>query len=340
MSARGPTRLISPRTTLNSCGSSSRLVRRRNRPLRVMRGSSGEVAVRVVADLERLFDCDRRPAPSSGTCTSERRGRPCRRAGARTARGGPSRSRIQSAIRRKHGAEDDERRRGEHAVERVLDARGGRVPDERGHGRIIAAVRVAIVDPASTTPPYDHSLASALARRGHTVDLLTSPFPFGPVPEPVGYRRDELFLPVSGRILARNPRSRSRFVVKGLEYLPSVRRLLRRLRELEPDVVHVQWLALPRLDMRWLRRVAPSCRPCSPRITRCRATTARASTRARRVYDMVAARDRALAARRRRPRGARRRTRAHRVHPARGVRVRRRDGADAARPARRCSSSA
>jgi glycosyltransferase involved in cell wall biosynthesis len=28
------------------------------------------------------------------------------------------------------------------------------------------------------------------------------------------------------------------------------------LRELEPDVVHVQWLALPRLDVRWLRRVA------------------------------------------------------------------------------------
>jgi glycosyltransferase involved in cell wall biosynthesis len=119
-------------------------------------------------------------------------------------------------------------------------------------------VRVAIVDPASATPPYDHSLASALARRGHSVDLLTSPFPFGPVPEPAGYRRDELFLPVSGRILARNPRSRMRFALKGVEYLPSVRRLLRRLRELEPDVVHVQWLALPRLDIRWLRRVAAS----------------------------------------------------------------------------------
>ena len=159
-------------------------------------------------------------------------------------------------VRGEHRAEDDERRRGEHAVERVLQACGRSVPDERAHGRIIAAVRVAIVDPASATPPYDHSLASALARRGHSVDLLTSPFPFGAVPEPVGYRRDELFLPVSGRILARNPRSRARFALKGAEYLPSVRRLLRRLRELEPDVVHVQWLALPRLDVRWLRRVA------------------------------------------------------------------------------------
>ena len=40
-SGRGPTRLISPRSTFHSCGSSSRLVRRRNAPTRVIRGSSG-----------------------------------------------------------------------------------------------------------------------------------------------------------------------------------------------------------------------------------------------------------------------------------------------------------
>ena len=36
---RGPTRLISPRTTFQSCGSSSRLDRRSQRPMRVTRGS-------------------------------------------------------------------------------------------------------------------------------------------------------------------------------------------------------------------------------------------------------------------------------------------------------------
>ncbi len=37
---RGPTRLMSPMKTFQSCGSSSRLVRRRNLPTFVMRGSS------------------------------------------------------------------------------------------------------------------------------------------------------------------------------------------------------------------------------------------------------------------------------------------------------------
>jgi len=116
-------------------------------------------------------------------------------------------------------------------------------------------VHVALVDPLATTPPYDHELAGSLARRGHTVDLLTSPFPFGPVPAPDGYRRDEVFLAASGRILRRHPRSRLRFALKGLEYPPSVVRLLLRLRQLHPDVVHVQWLPLPKVDRTWLRRL-------------------------------------------------------------------------------------
>ena len=44
--------------------------------------------------------------------------------------------------------------------------------------------------------------------------------------------------------------------MKGAEYLPSVRRLLRRIDALSPDVVHVQWLSRPELDVRWLRRIA------------------------------------------------------------------------------------
>jgi glycosyltransferase involved in cell wall biosynthesis len=116
-------------------------------------------------------------------------------------------------------------------------------------------MRVALLDPPSFTAPYDHALAAALARRGHDVTLLTSPFAHGAAPAPDGYRREELFLPLSSRLARRAPRSRLRLPLKGLEYGPSVFRLLRRVGALDPDVVHVQWLAIPRYDVRWLRRL-------------------------------------------------------------------------------------
>jgi glycosyltransferase involved in cell wall biosynthesis len=120
-------------------------------------------------------------------------------------------------------------------------------------------MRIAIVDPLSYTPPYDDGLAAALARRGHDVTLLAGPFLHGAVPEPVGYVREEVFLPVSGRLFRPLPRARLRLLLKGVEYLPSARRLLSRLDVLGPDVVHVQWLPRPELDRRWVRRLrAPS----------------------------------------------------------------------------------
>ena len=116
-------------------------------------------------------------------------------------------------------------------------------------------MRIALLDPPSFTAPYDHALASALARRGHDVTLLTSPFTHGDVPAPEGYRREEVFLPVSSRLVRRAPRSRLRLVLKGAEYVPSAARLLRRVGKLDPDVAHVQWLAIPRYDVHWLRRL-------------------------------------------------------------------------------------
>lgn len=114
-------------------------------------------------------------------------------------------------------------------------------------------MRIALVDPLAYTPPYDHSLAVALVEHGHAVTLLTSPFPHGDPPAPAGYAREELFMPVSSRVFRR---STLRLAAKGLEYLPSVARLVRRVDRLDPDVVHVQWLPRPELDLRWLRRLA------------------------------------------------------------------------------------
>jgi glycosyltransferase involved in cell wall biosynthesis len=117
-------------------------------------------------------------------------------------------------------------------------------------------MRVALVDPASYTPPYDHELAASVAARGHRVDLVTSAYLFDDAPPPQGYARHEVFFPLSGRLFRRAPRSPLRVPVKALEYGPSVALLLRCVAALDPDVVHVQWLPLPRVDVHWLRRLA------------------------------------------------------------------------------------
>jgi glycosyltransferase involved in cell wall biosynthesis len=116
-------------------------------------------------------------------------------------------------------------------------------------------VHIALLDPPGYSTAYDHELASALAARGHDVDLLTTPFPFGDPPEPNGYRRGDIFLPLTGKLRRSRPRSRLRFPLKGAEYVPSVFRLVRRVRKLQPDVVHVQWLTLLRQDLRWMARL-------------------------------------------------------------------------------------
>ena len=111
-------------------------------------------------------------------------------------------------------------------------------------------MRVLLADPPAFTPPYDHALASALARAGAEVELVTSPFRFGEAPAPDGYRRSELFYPVSSKVFRR---SRLRIPVKLLEHPVGLMRLRRR----KADIVHLQWLAAPELDDRLLRVNAP-----------------------------------------------------------------------------------
>jgi glycosyltransferase involved in cell wall biosynthesis len=111
-------------------------------------------------------------------------------------------------------------------------------------------MRVVLADPPAFTPPYDHALASALARAGAEVELVTSPFRFGEAPAPHGYKRSEIFYPVSSRVFGR---SRLRIPVKLIEHPVGLTRLRRR----KADVVHLQWLAAPELDDRLLRVDAP-----------------------------------------------------------------------------------
>jgi glycosyltransferase involved in cell wall biosynthesis len=111
-------------------------------------------------------------------------------------------------------------------------------------------VRILLADPPAFTPPYDHALASALAAAGADVELATSPFRFGDAPEPAGYRRTELFYGLSSRLFHR---SRLRIPLKALEHPVGLARLAAR----RTDVLHLQWLAVPEVDVVLLRHRAP-----------------------------------------------------------------------------------
>ena len=106
-------------------------------------------------------------------------------------------------------------------------------------------MRVVLADPPAYTPPYDFSLAGALARAGAEVELVTSRFRFGSVPAVDGFEASEWFYPLSSRMGS----SRLRLAVKALEHPLGMARLA----TLEPDVLHVQWFGAAEAD-RWLFR--------------------------------------------------------------------------------------
>jgi glycosyltransferase involved in cell wall biosynthesis len=109
-------------------------------------------------------------------------------------------------------------------------------------------MRVHLVDPPAFTPPYDDALASALARAGADVQLITSRFAYGEVPGPEGYVRRELFY----RRAVGAAGSRLRRVSKLAAHVPDMWRY-RSVAE-AADVVHFQWLTAPVLDLPVLPR--------------------------------------------------------------------------------------
>lgn len=104
-------------------------------------------------------------------------------------------------------------------------------------------MRIVIADPPAYTPPYDRSLAAALAAAGAEVELVTSRFRFGSVAPPMGYSAREWFYPLSARMRG----TRLRLALKALEHPLGMARFTLA----KPDVIHVQWLGVPEAD-RWL----------------------------------------------------------------------------------------
>jgi glycosyltransferase involved in cell wall biosynthesis len=107
-------------------------------------------------------------------------------------------------------------------------------------------MRVQLVDPSAFTPPYDRSLAAALARAGVDVELVTSRFLYGTVPAADGFEVKELFY---RRASQRGLAAPGRRVLKLAEHVPDMLRYRRHAAR--ADIVHWQWLSLEQIDA-WL----------------------------------------------------------------------------------------
>jgi glycosyltransferase involved in cell wall biosynthesis len=103
-------------------------------------------------------------------------------------------------------------------------------------------MHVHVVDPSAYTPPYDHALCRALSMAGADVELYTSRFAYGPVAEPEGYVRRELFY----RAALGAPGGRVRMACKLAQHVPDMLRYRRAARA--ADVVHFQWLTVQHVD--------------------------------------------------------------------------------------------
>ena len=112
-------------------------------------------------------------------------------------------------------------------------------------------MRVQLVDPSAFTPPYDHALAAAMGRAGAEVELVTSRFLYGPVPQPQGYRVSETFY---RRTASRGLGAGARRAFKLSEHLPD---MLRFRRSAAADLIHYQWLTVPGLDALLLPPLRP-----------------------------------------------------------------------------------
>jgi glycosyltransferase involved in cell wall biosynthesis len=113
-------------------------------------------------------------------------------------------------------------------------------------------MRVQLIDPSADVLPYDHALASALARRGTGVELVTSHFVHGPAPAPDGYEVTRSFYRLATGRAAR--RARLRRALKVAEHVPDMLRLRRRA---NADLIHWQWLWLEPVTTRLLPRGRP-----------------------------------------------------------------------------------
>ncbi len=120
-----------------------------------------------------------------------------------------------------------------------------------------SALTAVVVDASCFSLPYDYSLCEALGREGCRVILARSQFRAGAWTRPAsGFEVWDHFYRRSHR---RNPAGIMRApwqAAKAAEHLLDMKTLLRRVRQIKPDVIHFQWLPAPVLDNLYLQKLS------------------------------------------------------------------------------------
>ncbi len=105
------------------------------------------------------------------------------------------------------------------------------------------------IDPAHLTPYYDAALSNALSSAGCRVRLLASPFLYDPaLPAPTKYELDNLYFP---NLPSLRHFAKLRRLLRMLLYPLGHQRVIHQLAADRPNVVHLQWSRVPKLDL-WL----------------------------------------------------------------------------------------
>lgn len=108
--------------------------------------------------------------------------------------------------------------------------------------------RIVIIDPSHFTYPYDHHLAQALARRGHTVHLIGRAFRSEEEQPDRLYRHYALFYGMSERLRSLVVKKIILAVFKGCEHTVNICSVVAFIKKIRPDVVHFQWSPFPLVD--------------------------------------------------------------------------------------------
>lgn len=125
------------------------------------------------------------------------------------------------------------------------------------HNGKLHGMKIAMIDPSLFTWPYDAALAEGLESQGHEV-LIYGRRPWFKIKNEK-YLKIHFYRALEHRFFEYLP-DKPFLILKGLNHIVSMFRLIGELRRQDPDIIHIQWSPLPVIDrllIRRLRKVAP-----------------------------------------------------------------------------------